>query len=73
MRDVNIDRLSPRERARVRKERLKWRRREIRHVLKPVGEDVRVREKEWWGIDYKVPKSVIEKEERPEPEVAEEE
>ncbi len=52
---VDVERLTPKERARIRKGRLKWRRREVRHGLKPVREDVRVREKEWWGIEYKEP------------------
>lgn len=52
---VNIERISPKERARIRKERLKWRRREVRHGLIPVREDVRGREKDWWGVEYKEP------------------
>ena len=70
MRDVDIERLSPKERARIRKERLKWRRREVRHGLKPVCAEVRGREKEWWGIEYQVPKPVIEEEEKRGSEVA---
>jgi len=71
MRDVYMERLSPKERARIRKERLKWRRREVRHGLKPVRENVRGREKEWWGIEYKEPKVEAEGEKEPGLEVAE--
>lgn len=73
---VDIERISPKERARIRKERLKWRRREVRHGLIPVREDVRGREKDWWGVEYKVPEERLkgrylrkELEEEPKPEV----
>ena len=69
---LDMERISPKERARIRKERLKWRRREVRHGLIPVREEVRDREKDWWGVEYKVPKSVTEKEEKSGPAVAEE-